>query len=90
MSGDATKRRPRGEGTIFHDEDRQRWLGQIDLGRGADGRRRRRKVTGRTCAEVARKLRELRRAEDRGLDLGRQTHRLRGFSRLAPQGGIGS
>ncbi len=72
MSGDATTRRPRGEGTIFHDEERQRWMGQIELRRGADGRRRRRKVTGRTRAEVARKLRELRRAEDRGLDLGRQ------------------
>jgi hypothetical protein len=83
MSGDATSRRARGEGTIFHDEERERWIGQIDLGLGPDGRRRRRKVSGRTRAETARKLRELRRAEDRPSG----AHCCPSISRLAAQSG---
>jgi integrase len=72
LSDLATLRRARGEGSIFRDDGRDRWIGQVDLGLDPDGRRRRRKVSGRTRAEVARKLRELRRAEERSLDLSRQ------------------
>lgn len=58
-------RRARGESSIYPDGDR--WRGAIDLGYGLDGRRVRKKVSGRSRAEVARKLRDLRREVDAGV-----------------------
>lgn len=55
-------RRGRGEGGVYQ-EPNGRWVGQLDLGPGPDGRRVRRKVRGRTKSEVATKLRNLRNAE---------------------------
>jgi integrase len=66
----ATRRRANGEGAIYWNEARQRHEGLLDLGRGPDGRRRRRKVTGRDRAEVARRLSELRQQLATGQPVG--------------------
>jgi hypothetical protein len=53
-------RRPRrghGEDSIYKDGDR--WRGAVSLGYGANGKRLRKKVSGETRDEVARKLRQL-------------------------------
>ena len=60
-----TSRRGRGEDAIYQDGDR--WRGAISLGFDARGRRIRKKVSGRTKTEVARKLREIRKEVDAGL-----------------------
>jgi hypothetical protein len=57
-------RRGRGDGGIYRDPDRNRWVGQLDLGIGPDGKRLRRKVVGRTKSDVAAKLRALRKEHD--------------------------
>ena len=56
MPSTSTKRRGHGEDSIFFDAERNRYVGSISLGSGADGRRLRRKVTGRTKQEVRDKL----------------------------------
>lgn len=58
-------RRGQGEDAVYRDGDR--WRGAISLGYGPDGRRLRKKVSGRTRAEVINKLRQLRQQMDRGL-----------------------
>ena len=60
------QRRESGEGAIFDDESKDRWVGQLDLGTDAHGRRRRPKVSGRTRAEVRTKLDQLRTASKAG------------------------
>lgn len=66
-------RRGAGEGSIFKDQRTGRWRALLDVGEDASGRRRRRKVSGRTRAEVAAKLRELQRdLEDGVSSSGRQ------------------
>ncbi len=66
-------RRGAGEGSIFKDQRTGRWRALLDVGEDASGRRRRRKVSGRTRAEVAAKLRELQRdVEDGVSSSGRQ------------------
>jgi integrase len=57
-------RRGRGDGGIYRDPERNRWVGQLDLGVGPDGTRLRRKVVGRTKSDVAAKLRDLRKEHD--------------------------
>ena len=54
-----TRRRGNGEGGIYFESSRNRWVGQIDLSDGLGGRQRR-KVTGRTKTEVATRIREIR------------------------------
>jgi integrase len=67
------RRRGSGEGSIFKDPQSGRWRAQLDVGEDASGRRRRRKVSGRTRAEVAGKLRQLQRDLDDGVSVdGRQ------------------
>lgn len=66
----ASRRRAKGEGSIYWSEARQRYEGLLDLGRSADGRRRRRKVTGSDRAEVARRLSELRQQLATGQPVG--------------------
>lgn len=61
------KRRDYGDGSIFFETSRDRWVGTIDLGRDADGKRQRRKVTGSTRSEVRKRLDDLRRQADAGL-----------------------
>jgi integrase len=53
--------RPYGDGSIFWDKRRQRWIGIFTSGRDASGRRIRRKVTGRTKTEARQRLRALQR-----------------------------
>jgi integrase len=53
-------RRPKGEGSIYYETARERWVGVLDLGRDGAGRRTRRKVTGRSAREVRERLRALR------------------------------
>jgi integrase len=61
------RRRGAGEGSIFQDPATGRWRALLDVGEDAAGRRRRRKVSGRTRAEVAAKLRELQRDVEDGV-----------------------
>jgi len=63
------KRRPRGGGSVYGFESKQRWVGPPDLGAGPDGKRQRVHVTAATEAEAAERLRELRRQADAGADL---------------------
>ncbi|HEY6595107.1 MAG TPA: tyrosine-type recombinase/integrase [Asanoa sp.] len=58
-------RRGHGEDSIYKDGDR--WRGAVSLGYGSDGKRLRKKVSGQTREEVARKLRKLREQLDAGL-----------------------
>jgi integrase len=52
-----TKRRARGEDSIYYDRSRNRWAGTITVGWKPDGRRDRIIVRGRTKTEVKEKLR---------------------------------
>jgi hypothetical protein len=52
-----TKRRARGEDSIFYDRSRNRWAGTITVGWKPDGRRDRIIVHGRTKTQVKDKLR---------------------------------
>lgn len=62
-----TKRRAHGDGSIYLDAGRDRWVGTLDVGRdSATGNRRRVKVSGESRAEVAKRLRERRRAIEAG------------------------
>ena len=60
-----TRRRTSGEDSIYRDGDR--WRGAVSLGYGEHGNRVRKKVSGRTRAEVIEKLRNLRRQVDSGV-----------------------
>jgi integrase len=62
------KKRGQGEGALYYSEARQRWIAMLDLGRGPDGRRRRVKMSGKTRAEVRRKLDEAQKAAAAGLN----------------------
>ena len=62
------RRRGRNEGSIYKDEAKGRWYGAISLGYGPDGTTwRRHKVSGRTRAEVAAKLKQLQAEQDSGV-----------------------
>ena len=51
-----TKRRARGEDSIYYDRSRERWTGTITVGWKPDGRRDRIIVRGRTKTEFKDKL----------------------------------
>jgi len=55
-----TNKRSNGEGTIYKNKTRNRFEGQVTVGIKSDGKTIRRKVTGRTRAEVAKKMSEVR------------------------------
>ena len=61
------QRRGHGEDSIYWDSSKHRYVGAVSLGFAPAGTRIRRKVTGRTKAEVRGKLRELHQEVDRGL-----------------------
>ena len=63
----AARRRGHGEDAIYLDAARGRYVGAVSLGNGPDGRRIRRKVTGKTKQEVQEKLRNLHADLDAGL-----------------------
>ncbi len=63
-----TRRRGRNEGSIYKDEAKGRWYGAVSVGYGLDGKTwRRHKVSGRTRAEVAGKLKQLQAEQDSGV-----------------------
>ena len=55
-----TNKRSNGEGTIYKNKIRNRFEGQVSVGLNTAGKTVRRKVTGRTRAEVAKKMSEVR------------------------------
>src|SRR5215471_1224430 len=61
------QRRGHGEDSIYWDSSKHRYVGAVSLGFAPAGTRIRRKVTGRTKAEVRGKLRELHQDVDSGL-----------------------
>jgi hypothetical protein len=61
------KRRGHGEDAIYFEAAKNRYMGAISLGFTPDGKRIRRKVSGRTKQEVRDKLRTLRRELDAGI-----------------------
>jgi integrase len=67
MSEAKVARRGHGEDAIYLDAAKNRYVGAVSLGYGPDGRRMRRKVTGRTKAEVRDKLRNLHREIESGV-----------------------
>ena len=56
MTDKPTRRRGHGEDAIYFDAAKNRYVGAISVGFGPDGKRIRRKVTGRTKTEVRDKL----------------------------------
>ena len=67
MTGTASRRRGYGEDAIYFDAAKNRFVGAISVGFGPDGKRVRRKVTGRTKAEVRDELKAAHAELDRGL-----------------------
>ena len=67
MTDSTARRRGHGEDAIYFDAAKNRYVGAVSLGFGADGKRSRRKVTGRTKQEVRDKLKALHAELDRGL-----------------------
>ncbi len=65
-----SKRRSHGEGSLFYEATRGRWVGTIDLGPDGTGKRRRAKVTGRTKSQALDRLRAAQRKADAGLPVG--------------------
>jgi integrase len=70
MTQPTNRRRAKGEGGLFYDEHAQAWVATVELAPGPDGKRRRRKVKAKTKTAVAAKLRDLRKAEAQGVDIG--------------------
>ncbi len=67
MTDTTTRRRGHGEDAIYFDAAKNRYVGAISVGFGPDGKRTRRKVTGRTKTEVRDKLKAMHAELDRGL-----------------------
>ena len=67
MDGTGQRRRGYGEDAIYFDAAKNRYVGAISVGFGPDGNRIRRKVTGKTKAEVRDKLKAAHNELDRGL-----------------------
>ena len=70
-------RRSRGEGALYWDESRQRWMSAVDLGFSPTGRRQRRWVSGKTKTEAKQKLLALRRDQTDGLPAEHRTYTVR-------------
>jgi hypothetical protein len=72
------KRRGHGEDSIYWDASRNQYIGAVDPGLSPDGTRIRKKVSGKTKAEVRDKLRDLHKELDAGLRpaAGRSTPRI--------------
>jgi integrase len=67
MTDNTARRRGHGEDAIYFDAAKNRFVGAISVGFGPDGKRLRRKVTGKTKAEVRDKLKAAHAELDRGL-----------------------
>ena len=62
-----TARRGRGEGSLYWDDQRKRWRGEITIGYDARGKRITRKASGKTKTEAKNKLKEIQRDYEDGL-----------------------
>lgn len=60
-------RRGTGEGSVFKRDEDNLWIGSIELPRGPNGERRKKRVSARTKSEVLRKLEEARTRRGQGL-----------------------
>jgi hypothetical protein len=67
----------RGEGALYWDESRQRWMSAVDVGFSPTGRWRRRWVSGKTKTEAKQKLLALRRDQTDGLPAEHRTYTVR-------------
>jgi len=67
MTTAGSKRRGRGDDAIYFDKSKGSYVGAVSLGYTAAGARRRRKVYGKTKAEVRDKLKELRTEIETGI-----------------------
>src|SRR5690242_16287794 len=67
MTQAMSRRRGKGEDSIYWDASKNRYIGAVSLGFSPAGMRVRKKVTGRTKAEVRDKLRELHKQVEGGL-----------------------
>jgi len=67
MSEAAVRRRGHGEDAIYFATAKNRWVGSVSLGYGPDGKRIRRKVSGKTKQEVRARLKSLHQELDAGL-----------------------
>jgi len=67
MSETKVTRRPRGEDAIYFDAAKNWYVGSVSLGYGADGKRIRCKVSGRTKQEVRDRLKGLHQEMDAGV-----------------------
>lgn len=63
-------RRGHGEGSIYFESHRNRWIGKITLPPDGTGKQRRAKVTGRTKTDVREKLKAIQRRASDGLPVG--------------------
>jgi hypothetical protein len=62
-----TARRSRGDGGLYWDKTRQRWIAEVTVGYSPVGRRIVRKASGKSKAAAQRKLKEIIRAHEDGL-----------------------
>jgi len=62
-----TARRSRGDGSVYWDESRERWMVSATVGYTPAGRRMRRRASGRTKTEAKNKLKEIIRDHDDGV-----------------------
>jgi hypothetical protein len=70
-------RRSYGEGSLYWNESRQRWVGLVSLGCWPNGKRRVKWNSGRTKPEARTKLREAQRTHDVGLVTGPHAYTVR-------------
>ena len=63
----SVRRRGHGEDAIYFAADKNRYIGAVSLGFGPDGKRLRRKVSGKTKQEVRDKLKTLHAELDAGV-----------------------
>ncbi len=68
------KRRSRGDGGLFWNESRQRWIAEVTVGYSPSGKRLTRKRSAKTKTEAKEKLKELIRDLDDGLPTGSATY----------------
>ena len=67
MADASVRRRGHGEDAIYFAADKNRYIGAVSVGFGPDGRRLRRKVSGKTKQEVRGKLKAFHAELDIGL-----------------------
>ena len=65
-----TKRRSKGDGSLFWDNTRQRWIAEVTVGYQPSGRRIVRRGSGRTKTAAQQKLTEIIRDYEDGLVIG--------------------